>query len=45
MEKGRAYLIMKRSMIKRKGLRSDTLLNNPLPPTSDTLTNYEKKTC
>ena len=31
--------------IKWKGLRSDTVINNALPPTSDTLSNYEKKTC
>ena len=31
--------------IKREGLRSDTIINNVLPPTSDTLSNYKKKIC
>ena len=35
---------MERSMIKWKGLRSDAVINNALPPTSDTLNDYEKKT-
>ena len=33
--------------IKQKGRRSDTIINinNALPLTSDTFSNYEKKTC
>ena len=31
--------------IKWKVLRKDTVINNALLPTSDTLSNYEKKTC